>query len=194
MRWLAESAYPDAPRRPCTSEHRKADQRLQRIRQRFRRSQGSPVQAVISTIKAIERRRLHETVRELLEDERLLDYVYAVLPGWGMHRMGKQAAKVGEFDDMVRSLRRMGPRLEKLRLLNITSLPESEVPSIIKQLWQLVKDIKVSTSETQIVAGSKALHHVHHCGAPSASRSGGSRDDGAGRDLVVSSGPGEGHW
>ncbi len=43
--------------------------------------------------RAIERRRSHDSVDALLADERFLEYVYAVLPAWGMHRMGPSARR-----------------------------------------------------------------------------------------------------
>jgi hypothetical protein len=47
--------------------------------------------------RAIARRRSHTNVTDLLADESFLEYVYAVLPSWGMHRMGPQRAKVSDF-------------------------------------------------------------------------------------------------
>ena len=37
-------------------------------------------------------------------DQQFLEYVYAVLPAWGIHRMGAQRAKVTEYDQLVGSL------------------------------------------------------------------------------------------
>ena len=39
-------------------------------------------------------------------------------------------------------------------------LPEERVPTIAEQVWNVIASLRVSTSETRIVAGSKALHHV----------------------------------
>ncbi len=110
--------------------------------------------------RAIERRRCHDNLADLLADKRFLEYVYAVLPAWGMHRMGKQAAKVGEFDDMVDSFRAAAPAMEGLWPLRITDLPADGVSSAARQVWDVIASLRVSTSETRIVAGSKALHHV----------------------------------
>jgi hypothetical protein len=55
--------------------------------------------------RAIERRRRHNNPQDLLADELFLEYVYAVLPAWGMHRMGAQAAKVDDFSSIVGRLR-----------------------------------------------------------------------------------------
>jgi hypothetical protein len=110
--------------------------------------------------RAIERRRQHDSVDTLLQDERFLEYVYAVLPAWGMHRMGEQAAKVGEFEDMVGSLRSALPLLRRLWPVEITRLQADRVSTTAHDVWAVIGSLRVSTSETRIVAGSKALHHV----------------------------------
>jgi hypothetical protein len=54
---------------------------------------------------AAEWRRGHRIVHSLLDDTQFLEYVYAVLPAWGMHRMGPQSAKVGDFAPIVAALK-----------------------------------------------------------------------------------------
>ena len=110
--------------------------------------------------RAIERRRGHNTVGSLLDDERFLEYVYAVLPAWGMHRMGPQKAKVGDFVEIVAALRVAAPALEILWPLHVTSLQANQVDEVAAVAWDVIASIKVSTSGTQIVAGSKFLHHL----------------------------------
>lgn len=82
--------------------------------QRFEASAAFSGPSVYFHERAIERRRLHATVGGLLADERFLEYVYAVLPACGMHRMGSQAAKVCEFSELVASLRSTAPLIEEL--------------------------------------------------------------------------------
>lgn len=127
---------------------------------RFERSSGFPGPSLYFHEKAIARRRSHSTVSELLADDRFFEYVYAVLPSWGMHRMGKQAAKVGDFNAMVDSFRSCGPVIEQLWDLHISHLAEAAVEDIAERLWSVLGALRVSTSATRIVAGSKALHHV----------------------------------
>lgn len=110
--------------------------------------------------KAIERRRSHDSVDTLLADQQFLEYVYAVLPAWGMHRMGAQRAKVTEYAQLVSSLRATAPSLRELWPLSISGLEPDCVAEVSEQAWQIVAAIKASTSETQIVAGSKVLHHL----------------------------------
>jgi hypothetical protein len=110
--------------------------------------------------RAIERRRLHATATSLLDDQLFLEYVYAVLPSWGMHRMGGQSAKVCEFGQLAASLRAARPAIEELWPLNITRLAPGSLPDVAQRAWQVIAEIRASTSETQIIVGSKTLHHV----------------------------------
>jgi len=110
--------------------------------------------------RAIECRHQHATAASLLADERFLEYVYAVLPSWGMHRMGSQAAKVTEFSQLAASMRSAVPLIEELWPLTITDVDSSDIPQVAQIAWQVIATIRASTSETQIVAGSKTLHHV----------------------------------
>ena len=128
--------------------------------QRFEASAAFSGPSVYFHERAIERRRRHTTVAGLLADERFLEYVYAVLPAWGMHRMGNQSAKVCEFSPLVARLRSAAPLIEELWPLNITRLAPESIPAVSQTAWRIMEVIRVSTSETQIVAGSKTLHHV----------------------------------
>jgi hypothetical protein len=110
--------------------------------------------------RAIERWRLHATAGSLIADQLFLEYVYAVLPSWGMHRMGTQAAKVTEFGQLAASLRAAAPVIEELWPLDITRLTPASAPAVGQRAWQVIAAIRASTSETQIVAGSKTLHHL----------------------------------
>jgi hypothetical protein len=111
-------------------------------------------------VQAIDRRRKHQTVSSLLADIRFLEYVYAVLPSWGMHRMGPQAAKVGDFTDIITALSEKATVLQQLRQFRITALSPRDACDVAEAAWDVIAHIKVSTSQTQIVAGSKFLHHV----------------------------------
>jgi hypothetical protein len=110
--------------------------------------------------RAIARRRSHTSVTALLADKQFLEYVYAVLPSWGMHRMGPQPAKVRNFDGLVASLHAVAPMLEELWPLHIARLPPGSADQVAERIWQVIARLRASTSRTQIVAGSKTLHHV----------------------------------
>lgn len=110
--------------------------------------------------RAITARRSHATPDSLLADHHFLEYVYAVLPSWGMHRMGPSAAKVTEFSQFADSLRSAAPAIGELWPLRITTLPPADVQQVSRRLWTVIAAVRASASETQIVAGSKTLHHV----------------------------------
>jgi hypothetical protein len=151
--------------------HRRAAERLaERIQQltagfagyvaTFEASQAFPGPSLYFHLRAIERRRAHQTVSSLLEDDLFLEYVYAVLPAWGMHRMGPQRAKVGDFTATTTALREKAPELQQLWPLRITMLSGQAAREAAAIAWDVIAHIKVSTSQTQIVAGSTFLHHL----------------------------------
>jgi hypothetical protein len=74
--------------------------------------------------------------------------------------LGPQAAKVADFSPIVTALRGRAPALEELWPLRITQLTEHAVHSAAVLARNVIADVKVSTSQTQIVAGSMFLHHV----------------------------------
>lgn len=127
---------------------------------RFERSNAFPGPSLYFHERAIERRRAHADAASLLADTQFLETVYAVLPAWGMHRMGKQKAKVVDFELMVDSFRAMAEPIQTLWEYSITAIADDEVAEVSDQVWYIIAGLKVSQSETRIVAGSKALHHV----------------------------------
>jgi hypothetical protein len=126
----------------------------------FETSQAFPGPSLYFHLRAIERRREHATVSSLLEDDLFLEYVYAVLPAWGMHRMGPQTAKVGDFAKITAALRETADALQQLWPLRVTMLGGQEACAAAQIAWDVIAYVKVSTSRTQIVAGSKFLHHL----------------------------------
>jgi hypothetical protein len=127
---------------------------------RFERSNVFSGPSLYFHQRAIERRRLHASVDDLMADDLFFECVYALLPAWGMHRMGKQAAKVGDFDKMVASFRAQAPAIGELWDLHICAVFEDDQSAVARQVWDVLGSLKVSTARTRIVAGSKALHHV----------------------------------
>lgn len=126
----------------------------------FETRQAFPGPSLYFHLRAVEHRREHRTVRSLLDDTLFLEYAYAVLPAWGMHRMGPQTAKVGDFPQITSALRQAAPALEQLWPLHITELDGQQASEAAVLAWTVIAGIQVSTSRTQIVAGTKFLHHV----------------------------------
>ena len=126
----------------------------------FESSNAFPGPSLYFHERALAQRSLHSNAPELLNDKLFLEYVYAVLPAWGMHRMGNQRAKVVDFSDMADSLRSAAIPIDRLWSRQITNVGADEAAALAEDVWRIIASLRVSRSETRIVAGSKALHHV----------------------------------
>ena len=57
-------------------------------------------------------------------------------------------------------VREQAQRLEDLRPLSLTDIADSDIPRIVERVWSLLTALRVSIAKAQIVANSKALHHL----------------------------------
>ena len=105
-------------------------------------------------------RRSHNTAAELLQDDLFFDYLYATLTAWGLHRMGQGNTKLVDIGELRASLRSESAPLQSLWPHSLTDLNAGDLPDITKRLWAALTGLRVSIAEAQIVANSKALHHV----------------------------------
>lgn len=126
----------------------------------FEASEAFPGPSLYFHEQAIAVRRGHASAAEMVADHRFLEYVYAVLPAWGMHRMGKQAAKVGPFSEFAASIQSQVQSLSALWDLDIRNVAPTDEPDVSAAVWEVISSLRVSTSGTKIVAGSKTLHHL----------------------------------
>jgi hypothetical protein len=85
-----------------------------------------------------------------------LEYVYATLASWGMHRMGAGGSKVRTFDAFRDSV---GPLAEK-----ILSAQDFEPGQMDEPAWATMKAIfsglRIMASSTSLVGNSKVVHHM----------------------------------
>jgi hypothetical protein len=91
---------------------------------------------------------------------RHLEMLYATLTAWGMHRMGDAKTKLALWDPFSASLLEQRPLLESLREQRMMDLADSEYLTVIDRLKPAYFGLRVSTSDSSIVANSKALCHV----------------------------------
>lgn len=96
---------------------------------------------------------------EFLSD-RHIEYVYATLVAWGMHRMGLTGAKMPNYDEFKESIVAHKDKLEELRGKRIEYITRNEIDSIIESLSIICFSIKGSTSQSHLVSGSKTLAHI----------------------------------
>jgi hypothetical protein len=109
-------------------------------------------------VRAIERRMTHESVLSAIADEELLELIYATLASWGMHRMGPKGAKLVDFELFCDGIQQQSALLEELEPLLITNVDDAD--AVAEKLWRAVSRARLSASGTQIVTGTKALHHL----------------------------------
>ena len=85
-----------------------------------------------------------------------LEYVYATLASWGMHRMGKGGSKMRSFDVFRRSIEPLQSRVIEAQKFDFWEMDDEK--------WTLLKEIfsgvKIMTSGTRLVGNSKVMHHM----------------------------------
>jgi hypothetical protein len=85
-----------------------------------------------------------------------LEYAYATLAAWGMHRMGSGGSKMCAFGDFKASVERLNDRILRAQSLNPAMMTEEG--------WATLKEIftglKVMASRTLLVGNSKVMHHM----------------------------------
>ena len=85
-----------------------------------------------------------------------LEYVYATLASWGMHRMGKGGSKMQSFDVFSRSVEALGDKLSEAQTFALQEMNDGK--------WRLLSDIfrnlAVMSSGTSLVGNSKVMHHI----------------------------------
>lgn len=100
-------------------------------------------------------RRALETRRSPLAMNHL-EYVYATLASWGMHRMGEGGSKMLGFDVFRRSIESLAEPIAEAQHL----APQS----MSVRGWEVVREIfqgiKVMASGTRLVGNSKVMHHL----------------------------------
>jgi len=74
--------------------------------------------------------------------------------------MGPGFTKLAELEDIKTSFRGQQEQIRALQSLRIADVQRSAVTSIVWALWGILDNLRVSVSQTKIVANSKALHHV----------------------------------
>ena len=111
-------------------------------------------------LRALARRREHPAVGSALDDTGLLAHIYATLTAWGMHPLGEKGAELAEFDAFAASLRAAEPALTTLEGRALTTVTPEEAGALTTPLWACLEGLAVSTRRSQLVAGTKAVHHL----------------------------------
>ena len=85
-----------------------------------------------------------------------LEYVYATLASWGMHRMGRFGSKMQSFDTFFQSVEPLNDKIAEAQSFDFHEMTDMK--------WTVLKEIflgiKVMASRTTIVGHSKVMHHM----------------------------------
>ena len=101
-----------------------------------------------------------KNLSDALDNNLFLEYLYATLTSWGLHRMGPRGAKLVSFNSFIKSMRDQKSVIESLETRTLLELSEQDLDNITDILWEILDNIKVSERKTKLVANSKALHHI----------------------------------
>ncbi|NWF76406.1 MAG: hypothetical protein HXY53_07560 [Nitrospirae bacterium] len=88
--------------------------------------------------------------------ELYLEFIYATLASWGMHRMGKGGSKMQSFDVFKRSVLGIKDKIEEAKKINYQNVTNSDWGLLEK----IFRGIKVMASGTSIVGNSKVMAHM----------------------------------
>ena len=88
-----------------------------------------------------------------------VEYIYATLASWGMHRMGKTKTKMNDFEIFRSSILQQKDRLTHFKDVKIEEIG-SNIDDIIEELKQICFSICTSASNSKIVGNSKTLAHI----------------------------------
>lgn len=95
--------------------------------------------------------------------DRHIEMIYATLASWGMHRMGDPEdtkAKMVEFDDFRSSILACQTELTALRNERFENVSPDRYDEILKGLRDVYGRLKVSISDSTLVAHAKTLAHI----------------------------------
>jgi len=104
--------------------------------------------------------RQHSTPCSALHSDEFLDYLYATLASWGMHRMGPGGAKLADMSQIKDSFAHQEASIREVQSLSMCTIPSAHVSHVISTVWDILDSLRVGTSGTKLVANSKALHHL----------------------------------
>jgi len=83
-----------------------------------------------------------------------LEMIYAVMPSWGMHRMGSKGAKMVDYITFQNEIIKNEKLILELKKENYKTVDKNIIVNLI------INKIHVSTSNSYLVSSAKVLHHI----------------------------------
>jgi hypothetical protein len=85
-----------------------------------------------------------------------LEYIYATLASWGMHRMGRGGSKMVEFGDFEASVMRLREPIARAVRIDILDV-DAEAMQLLEDIFL---NLRVMKSATTLVGNSKVMAHL----------------------------------
>lgn len=85
-----------------------------------------------------------------------LEYVYATLTSWGMHRMGKGGSKMQSFEVFYQSIEAIRTQIAQAQQFAFEQMSEQQW-DVLKLIFQ---HIRIMATGTSLVGNSKVMHHM----------------------------------
>jgi len=102
-----------------------------------------------------------EAARTDFLSEKHIEYVYATLGTWGLHRMGETATKMVDWADFRASIEDLRDDLLALRQYKLVDVSSDTLDSLLADdIHKVFMGIRVSASKALLVGNSKGLHHI----------------------------------
>ncbi len=85
-----------------------------------------------------------------------IEYVYATLTSWGMHRMGKGGSKMQSFEVFCQSIEPLRAQIAQAQQFTFEQMSEQQW-RVLKLIFQ---GIRIMATGTSLVGNSKVMHHM----------------------------------
>jgi hypothetical protein len=97
---------------------------------------------------------------QIASDSQFADSLYATLTAWGMHSTGRTGPKLQPFQQFCRGLAGCHDQLNYLEGFSAASLSVEEMRQVSTTVWKTIEELGISDTDSKLVVGSKALHHL----------------------------------
>jgi hypothetical protein len=94
--------------------------------------------------------------READDNERHLEYIYATLVSWGMHRMGPGGSKMVGFETFKYSVDGLRSEINAAKNINFQDVTNADW-DILEKIFE---NLKIMATGTSIVGNSKVMAHI----------------------------------
>jgi len=99
--------------------------------------------------RALETRQLPLSIKHL-------EFIYATLASWGMHRMGKKGSKMQSFEVFQHSIEFLQGLLVEAQRFDIRKMNDQDWATLKK----IFEGLNIMASGTSLVGNSKVMHHI----------------------------------